>query len=154
MESKSQQKLRERREKAALQRIEHSLGNLLTGDSLQSDALPEWVGEAITRSWDIFTEPSEKLRDDAAPEELDAWIEGLLSEHAVTGRVYVASHLGIVPWLECRIPPQGWMATVREAIEEPWQFLSLSLDTMIIVTEAEYYFEAHVMGGAPGLDPE
>ncbi|CAM5403995.1 hypothetical protein SGLAM104S_05788 [Streptomyces glaucescens] len=35
---------------------------------------------------------------------------------------------------------------MRGAIEEPWMFLSSSLDTLV-VTEGEYHCEAHVLRG-------
>jgi hypothetical protein len=55
----------------------------------------------------------------------------------------VASHVRPRPWLECRLPATGWAERVRGAVEEPWMFLSGSLDRLVIVTEAEYYFECY-----------
>ncbi|MFD5708852.1 hypothetical protein ACFWHW_00410 [Streptomyces pharetrae] len=93
-----------------------------------------------------FTEPAERLRDDTPPERLDAWLEVLLTTQGLTGRVHLASHLGIQPWLECRAPGRADLARVRGAIEEPWMFLSSSLDTLV-VTEGEYHYAAHVLRG-------
>ncbi|MEV5725138.1 hypothetical protein AB0N50_04855 [Streptomyces pharetrae] len=146
MDSRLRQKLAERREKAALAGIEAGLGDLRPGGALEPGAVPAWVGEAIERTWDIFTEPAERLRDDTPPERLDAWLEDLLTTQGLTGRVHLASHLGILPWLECRAPGRADLARVRGAIEEPWMFLSSSLDTLV-VTEGEYHYEAHVLRG-------
>jgi hypothetical protein len=54
----------------------------------------------------------------------------------------VRSHLAILPWLECEVPGHGWTARLREAIEEPRMFLSGTLGSLVIVTEAEYSYEA------------
>ncbi|MFF4690616.1 hypothetical protein [Streptomyces sp. NPDC001307] len=142
-----QQKLRERRERAALTEIEARLGELRTGRAMDTYAVPGWVGDAVSRTWDIFTEPLDRLPDDTPPARLDAWMEELLVAHGVTDRVFVASHLKILPWLECRVPAHGWTARVREAIEEPWMFLSGALDAIVIVTESEYFYEAHLGRG-------
>jgi hypothetical protein len=61
----------------------------------------------------------------------------------VSRDVHVASHVRPRPWLECRLPATGWAERVRGAVEEPWMFLSGSLDRLVIVTEAEYYFECY-----------
>ncbi|WP_432013839.1 hypothetical protein [Streptomyces cucumeris] len=144
MESRLQQKLRERREEAALAEIERGLGALRTGRAVDACAVPGWVAEAVSRTWDLFAEPRETLPDDVAPARLDEWVEELLIAHGVTDRVLVASHLTIVPWLEIRVPTHGWMAQVRAAVEEPWIFLSGALDTIVVVTESEYFYEAHI----------
>ncbi|MFF4043944.1 hypothetical protein [Streptomyces sp. NPDC001816] len=57
---------------------------------------------------------------------------------------YAATHLGILPWLECRVPERGCTARLRCAIEQPWMFLSETLDCLVVVSEAEYYFEAYL----------
>lgn len=147
MESRLQQKLRERRERAALEEAERRLGELRTGRALDAGAVPEWVGDAVSRTWDISTEPLDRLPDDTPPAQLDEWMEELLIVHGVTHRVFVASHLKILPWLECTVPAHGWTARVREAIDEPWMFLSGALDTLVIVAESEYFYEAHVGRG-------
>ncbi|MER6027651.1 hypothetical protein [Streptomyces sp. NPDC001851] len=144
MESRVQQMLRERRETAALAETEDRLGELRGGGALLADAVPAWVGRSVGRSRSICTEPYDRLPDDTPPAQLDTWIEELLIAQGVTGRVLVASHLGILPWLECRLPARGWMARVREAIEEPWMFLSQTLDALVIVSESEYFYEAHL----------
>ncbi len=144
MESRLQQKLRERREKAALAEIERGLGALRTGRAVDACAVPGWVAEAVGRTWDLFTEPRETLPDDVPPARLDEWVEELLIARGVTDRVLVASHLTIVPWLEIRVPAHEWMAQVREAMEEPWIFISGALDTIVVVTESEYFYEAHI----------
>ncbi|MFJ4681980.1 hypothetical protein ACIQNG_07895 [Streptomyces sp. NPDC091377] len=153
MESRLQHKLRERRERAALEAVEAGLGALLTGDALAADAVPEWATRAIDRSRSIHTEPDELLPDTAPPGELDAWIERLLTAQGMGDRLYVASHVGLRPWLECQVPATGWTARLRSAVEEPWMFLSGPpgsdpagpgpLDRLVIVAEAEYYFEAY-----------
>ncbi|MGY1580076.1 hypothetical protein [Streptomyces sp. MN13] len=139
-----QQKLRERREKAALNSVVAGLGPLLTGNALVPDAVPEWIPQAIARTWELSAEPVELLSDDSSPEELDAWLASLLTAHNLTARLYVATHLGIRPWLECHVLPHNRTARLREVIEEPWMFLSSSLDTLLIVSEAEYHYEAYV----------
>ncbi|MGJ5752225.1 hypothetical protein FB563_0304 [Streptomyces puniciscabiei] len=143
-EARLQHRLRECREKAALAETERRLAELRTGGALGADAVPEWVGEAVGRTRNIFTEPYDRLPDDTPSARLDAWIEELLVAHGVTDRVFVASHLRILPWLECRVPAHGWMARVRGAVEEPWMFLSGSLGTIVVVTESEYFHEAHL----------
>ncbi|MET8808051.1 hypothetical protein [Streptomyces sp. NPDC004546] len=144
MESRLQQKLREYREKAALEIIEAKLGDLRTGGSLEPGTEPDWVTAAIRRSRSIYTDPTDQLPDAAPPEELDTWLDGVLTGNSMSGRLYVRSHLGILPWLECEVPEHGWTARLREAIEEPWMFLSGTLDSLVIVTEAEYSYEAYV----------
>ncbi|MEU8030597.1 hypothetical protein AB0C13_18430 [Streptomyces sp. NPDC049099] len=149
MESRLQRKLREHREKAALKIIEDRLGDVRTGGSLQPGAEPEWVAAAIRRSRCIHTDPTDRLPDDTSPEELDAWLDGLLTRTSMSGRLYVRSHLGTLPWLEFEVPGQGWTARLREAIEDPWMFLSGTLDSLVIVSEAEYWYEAYVSCGGP-----
>ncbi|AKJ09684.1 hypothetical protein ABB07_06510 [Streptomyces incarnatus] len=143
-ESRLRQKLREHRERAALEIIEAKLGDVRTGGSLQPGTEPEWVTRAIRRSRSIHTDPTDRLPDDTSPEELDAWLDGLLAGNSLSGRLYVRSHLGILPWLECEVPEHGWTARLRDAIEEPWMFLSGTRDSLVIVSEAEYCYEAHV----------
>ncbi|MFI0240883.1 hypothetical protein [Streptomyces sp. NPDC016845] len=144
MERRLRRKLRERREQAALEVVEARLGGLRTGGALPPGGEPEWVRAAIDRSQSVRTEPDELLPEDAPPHELDAWIEGLLAAHGVTGTLYVASHVPLRPWLECTAPATGWTARLRDAVEEPWMFLSESLDRLVIVSEAEYFYEAYV----------
>ncbi|MFF9626453.1 hypothetical protein [Streptomyces griseosporeus] len=144
MESRLQQKLRERRERVALDGILSGLGDLLTGQALEAGTVPAWVPEAIARTWELSTDPAELLPADTPPAEVDAWVEALLVTHAFTDRLYVATHQSIRPWLECRVPPHGWTPAVRAAVEEPWMFLSVSLDTLLIVSEAEHYYEVYV----------
>ncbi|MFJ9035279.1 hypothetical protein ACIRF8_01600 [Streptomyces sp. NPDC102406] len=144
MESKLRQKLRERRDQVALEAIEADLGVLGTGGALPPGGEPGWVRAAIDRSLSTGTEPDELLADDTPPEELDAWIEGLLATHGMTGKLYVASHVVLRPWLECDVPATGWAARLRDAIEDPWMFLAGPLDRLVVVTEAEYCFECHV----------
>ncbi|MGW5461972.1 hypothetical protein [Streptomyces sp. NPDC003996] len=97
---------------------------------------------AIRRSRSICTDPTDQLPDATPPEELDTWLDGLLIGNSMGGRLYVRTHLGILPWLECEVPEHGWTARLREAIEEPWMCLSGTLDSLVIVTEAEYSYEA------------
>jgi hypothetical protein len=144
MESRLQEKLRERREKAALEGISEKLSGLFTGRGLEAGGVPGWLGETVQGFWDRFVEPGESLSDETDPEAVDAWIEELLTRHGVTGKVYVASHLSCLPWLECQAPASGWVSRVREAIEDPWMFLSESLDVVVAVLEAEYQYEVHV----------
>ncbi|MCC5476274.1 hypothetical protein [Streptomyces barringtoniae] len=139
-----QRKLREYRERAALEIIEAKLGDVRTGGSLQPGTEPEWVTGAIGRSRSIHTAPADRLPDAVPPEQLDAWLDGLPAGNAIRGRLYVRSHLGILPWLECEVPEHDWTARLRDAIEEPWMFLSGTLDSLVIVSEAEYCYEAHV----------
>jgi hypothetical protein len=138
-----QQKLRERREQAALDGIVSGLGDLLTGGALRPDAVPEWVPQAVAHTWELSTEPLELLRDDSPPQEVDAWMTSLLTTHGITGRLYVATHQSIRPWLECDLPPDG-TGRVRETIEEPWMFLSGTQDGLLLVSESEYHYEAFV----------
>ncbi|MFI7343837.1 hypothetical protein ACIBUY_38565 [Streptomyces sp. NPDC050085] len=149
MESRLQQRLRERREKAALESARAHLGDLLTGRTLGPAEVPTWTGEAISTTWDIFTEPAETLPDDASPAELSAWLEGLLEQQGLTGtaagRVYVATHLSDPPWLECLVGAAGWTERVRGAVEDPWMFLATTLDKAVVIAEAEYCYEAHVL---------
>ncbi|MFE1952532.1 hypothetical protein ACFW9D_18965 [Streptomyces sp. NPDC059524] len=140
-ESPARRRLRERRERAALAAVETGLGDLWTGRGLTPDAEPAWTRAAIERAWSIHTEPDALLPDDCPPGVLDSWIEARLAEHGVGGVVHVASHVRPRPWLECRLPAMGWAQRVRGAVEEPWMFLSRSPGRLVIVTEAEYFFE-------------
>ncbi|MGY0018777.1 hypothetical protein [Streptomyces sp. cg35] len=143
MESRLQQKLRERREQAALKTVEVRLGDLRTGGALRPGEEPAWARAAIDVSRGLHAEPDELISDDTTSQELDGWIEELLTAHGITGRLYVASNVSLLPWLECRVPPGGWTARVRAAVGEPWMFLSGTLDSLVVVSEAEYYFEAY-----------
>ncbi|MDH6123660.1 hypothetical protein [Kitasatospora sp. GP82] len=152
MESKLQKKLREHREKTALEGISRKLSGLFTGQGIESSAVPAWVRETTWGFWDISVEPIETLPDDVEPEAVDRWIEGLLTRHGLAGKVYVYSHLSGLPWLECQAPASGWVSRVRDAVEDPWMFLSGSLDVVVAVLEAEYRYEAHV-GHRPPVEP-
>jgi hypothetical protein len=143
-ESRLQQKLRALREKAALEGIAGKLSGLYTGQGLMPDAVPSWVGETTWGFWDIFVDPLETLPDEAEPQAVDAWIEGVLTRYGITGTVYVASHVRGLPWLKCEVPEQGWVSQVRSALEDPWMFLSETLDVVVAVLEAEYRYELHV----------
>lgn len=142
-ETRLQRKLREHREKARLEEIRGKLSGLLTGNTLNADVAPAWIRETTWGFWDISVEPVETLSDESAPEAVSAWIEELLVRHGVTDRIYVASHLVGIPWLECRVPHSGWVSQVREAVEDPWEFVSGDLDVVVAVLEAEYRYEAH-----------
>ncbi|MFF4653542.1 hypothetical protein [Streptomyces sp. NPDC001380] len=144
MESRLQQKLRECREKAALERITGGFSGLFTGDGLTTGAVPAWVDGTLWGFRDISARPAATLPDDSDPRTVDAWVEGMVAGRGMADRIYVGSHLGILPWLECRLPAGGWMARMREAVEEPWMFLAGSLDLLLVVAEAEYRREAHI----------
>lgn len=72
--------------------------------------------------------------------------------HVLTGTIDVAGHLISTPWLEYRVPQRGWMSQVREAIEDPWEFVSADLDVVVAVLEAEYRYEA-LVGANPFRGP-
>jgi hypothetical protein len=74
-----QQKLREYREKAALEIIEAKLGDLRTCGSLEPGTEPDGVTAAIRRARSICTDPTDQLPDATPPEELDTWLDGLLT---------------------------------------------------------------------------
>ncbi|MCD0484578.1 hypothetical protein LO771_19805 [Streptacidiphilus sp. ASG 303] len=143
-ESRLRRELREYRENAALERIAGELSGLFTGDGLAAEAVPAWVDGTLWGFWDISAQPAAALPDDSDPRTVDAWVEELVAGHGTADRIYVGSHLGILPWLECRLPAGGWMARIRQAIEEPWMFLTGSLDFLVVVAEAEYCHEAHI----------
>ena len=142
VESRLQAMLRERREKSDLQVLRERLGDVLTGQGLEASEVPGWVDEAVQGFWSVFAEPLAVLPDDAAPDALDSWIEDLLTQHGLAGTCYLASHIGLLPWAECRLSAR-WIPQVREAVEQPWIFLSPRLDTVIAIAEAEYRYEAH-----------
>ncbi|MGV9275134.1 hypothetical protein [Streptomyces griseosporeus] len=146
MQSRSQQKLREHRERAALKAVEAELGDLRSADGtpLRPGEEPEWVAEAIEWAFSVHTDPTDRLPDDASPQHLDAWLDRLLSTNGLTGRLHVRTYLSIHPWLAIDAPVLGWTARLRDAIEEPWMFLSGAFDTLLIVSEAEYFYEAYV----------
>ena len=142
VESRLQAKLRERRDRSDLQVLRERLGGVLTGQGLEASEVPGWVDEAVQGFWSVFAEPLAVLPDDAAPEALDSWIADLLAQHGLPGTCYLASHIGLLPWVECR-PSDRWIPQVREVVEQPWIFLSPHLDMVIAIAEAEYRYEAH-----------
>ncbi|MGE7437399.1 MULTISPECIES: hypothetical protein [Kitasatospora] len=150
MESRLQRKLRERREAAVLAELGRQLSGLLTGRGMAQEEAPPWIGETVSGFWDVFVEPYGTLPDDVEPAAVDAWIERLLTRHGVTGRVYVRSPLTGLHWLECRVPDGGWVSRVRQAVEDPWVFVSGDLDVVVAVLEGEYYYQAHVGRKLPG----
>jgi hypothetical protein len=136
--------LRDRRDRPALAQLETSLGDLLTGWSLTAAETPPWVGATLRAFWDIHADPAAVLPDDAASSVLDDWIASLLADNGITGTVFVRTHLPEPPWLECRLREPDWLSRVRRATADPWRFPSHSLDTVVVVSEEERYFHAHI----------
>ncbi|MFE6159894.1 hypothetical protein ACFQ7F_13395 [Streptomyces sp. NPDC056486] len=145
MDSKLQQKLRERREKAALEAIAGKLSGFSLGFGSVPGGEPPWLRAAIDRFQDIRTDPDDVISDETASGELDAWIQELLTRNGVAGHFYVKTHVAREPWVECRVAEGGggWAALVREAIEDPWIFLAADLSRLIVICETEYHFAAY-----------
>ncbi|AJE84953.1 hypothetical protein SLNWT_4577 [Streptomyces albus] len=143
-DSRLQQKLRERRERAELEAIADRLGDMGVGFGELPGGEPAWVGVAIGRAQDIHTEPDDVIGDGASAGELDAWMKGTLYDSGVVDHFYVKSHVTAAPWVECRVGGrEGWGALVRAAVEEPWIFLSADLSRMVVISETEYHFAAY-----------
>jgi hypothetical protein len=136
--------LRERREQLALTELRSSLADLLTGRALTPAEVPAWVGPTLRGFWDVHVDPAAVLPDDAPPEALDAWITSLLADNGISGTLFLRTHLPDPSWLECRAHGADWLRRVRRATGDPWRFLSAELDTLVVVTEEEYVFHAHV----------
>ena len=142
--SRLQEMLRERREREALDRIRTQLAGIFAGRGLPSEQVPAWVIDTVRGFWFMSAEPAAVLSDDAATETLDAWIEESLARHGISGGFYVMSQLELLPWLECEVPERDWMSRIREALDNAWVFLSLSLDVVVAVSEQEYDYQLFV----------
>lgn len=137
--------LRERRGRLARAELDTALADLLTGRSLTSAETPAWVDPTVRGFWNVHVDPAACLPDEAAPAELDAWIASLLAaEHGFAERILLWTPFPEPTWLECRTITPDWLARVRRATTDPWRFLAIDLSAVLVVTEEEYHFQAHV----------
>ncbi|MER5257607.1 hypothetical protein [Streptomyces sp. NPDC002855] len=134
-----QRRLRGRRETQKLNRVRLAAAEIITTRTLTHAEVPAAALETVRGFWNTTTEPT--ATRGISQEGLDPWAEELLTHQGFNTKAYLLTDLDLAPWIEFRIPPTPWFATIRRAQDASWVFLRHDFGAVAAVSEQEHNFE-------------
>ncbi|MFC8132004.1 hypothetical protein [Streptomyces sp. NPDC057302] len=151
-------RLGERREGQELERMRGAAAEVLTargpGSGEVQPDVPVGVLDAVRGFWSMSAEPVATLGSEASAsasasgEHLASWVEELLARHGFHAHTHATAFLltglGLMPWIEFRMPRPGWFASIRRAKDPAWVFLRSDFGAVAAVSEQEYRYEFFV----------
>ncbi|SFD79398.1 hypothetical protein [Streptomyces aidingensis] len=131
-------KLQEARERKESEALPVRLSGVDCQGYRSAEEIPDWIPDRIRVFEKAGTAADARIAGDTPDEEVDRWIEGFAREHGLGGHVLLKTGMRLFPWMECRLPEEGWAAALRSALGGDLFLVSAGRSVLVVVFEEEH----------------
>ncbi|WP_165988532.1 hypothetical protein [Streptomyces sp. YIM 98790] len=125
----------------------------------QAEEIPDWIPDRIRSFVKAGPDGDTRIPAGTPDEQVDRWIEEFARDHGLGGHVLLKTGMRSFPWLECRLPDDGWAAVLRSALGGDLFLASADRTVLVVVFEEEHEYLAFAArapapgaGSGPGPD--